>query len=136
MSHLKYYNYPGTGENLSQAHWYSQAVRIGNRIELSGQTGLHHETGIVSPDVGEQIKQAFHSIDIQLKDAGGKGWSQVYKIRSYHVGIDEVHAKEMIKNLKERFPEGGHKPTWTFLGVASLASPELRVEIEVEAIDE
>ncbi|KAL8770836.1 MAG: hypothetical protein Q9209_003487 [Squamulea sp. 1 TL-2023] len=135
MSHLKYYNYAGTGENLSQTYWYNQAVRNGNRIELSGQTGLHHETGDVSPDIGEQIKQAFHSIDIQLKDAGGKGWSQVYKIRSYHVGIDEVHAREMTKNLKERFPEG-HKPLWTFLGVAGLASPDLRVEIDVEAIDE
>lgn len=35
MSQLKYFNYPGFGENM--AHIYSQAVRIGDRVELSGQ---------------------------------------------------------------------------------------------------
>jgi hypothetical protein len=35
MSHLKYFNYPGWGEQM--ADMYSQAVRVGDRIELAGQ---------------------------------------------------------------------------------------------------
>jgi enamine deaminase RidA (YjgF/YER057c/UK114 family) len=35
MSHLKYSNYEGYGERMSGG--YSQAVRIGDRIEISGQ---------------------------------------------------------------------------------------------------
>lgn len=37
MASLKYYNYPGVGEQNKENHWYSQAVRIGDRIECSGQ---------------------------------------------------------------------------------------------------
>lgn len=37
MSHLTYYNYPGVGERNAQTFKYSQAVRIGDRIESSGQ---------------------------------------------------------------------------------------------------
>lgn len=37
MSNLKYYAYPGAGEWAAEHLGYSQAVRIGDRIELSGQ---------------------------------------------------------------------------------------------------
>jgi enamine deaminase RidA (YjgF/YER057c/UK114 family) len=37
MSHLKYFNYPGVGENNKKNFRYSQAVRIGDKIECSGQ---------------------------------------------------------------------------------------------------
>jgi len=37
MSHLQYFSYPGFGEEKREEIWYSQAVRIGDRIEISGQ---------------------------------------------------------------------------------------------------
>ena len=37
MSHLQYFDYPGFGEQAKKQMNYSQAVRIDNRIELSGQ---------------------------------------------------------------------------------------------------
>lgn len=37
MSHLTYYNYEGFGQEAHQEYWYSQAVRVGDRIECSGQ---------------------------------------------------------------------------------------------------
>ena len=37
MAHLSYHNYPGWGETVRQDLHYSQAVRIGDRIECSGQ---------------------------------------------------------------------------------------------------
>ena len=37
MSHLTYYNYEGFGQEAHQNYSYSQAVRIGDRIECSGQ---------------------------------------------------------------------------------------------------
>ena len=40
MSHLQYYNYEGVGEKNKEKYWYSQAVRIGDRIECAGQGGL------------------------------------------------------------------------------------------------
>jgi hypothetical protein len=37
MSHLKYYAYDKVGLKKQQQFKYSQAVRIGDRIECSGQ---------------------------------------------------------------------------------------------------
>jgi hypothetical protein len=37
MSSLQYYVYPGVGKWLEENLGYSQAVRIGDRIEISGQ---------------------------------------------------------------------------------------------------
>jgi len=37
MSHIKYYNYPGVGEYQRQTYYYSQAARVGDLIECSGQ---------------------------------------------------------------------------------------------------
>jgi hypothetical protein len=37
MSHLQYFDYPGFGERSKKELNYSQAVRIDNRIEVSGQ---------------------------------------------------------------------------------------------------
>jgi hypothetical protein len=37
MSHLTYYNYEGFGQEAHQNYSYSQAVRVGDRIECSGQ---------------------------------------------------------------------------------------------------
>lgn len=37
MSHLTYYNYDGVGQRNRQNFKYSQAVRVDDRIECSGQ---------------------------------------------------------------------------------------------------
>ena len=37
MAHLQYFTYPEFGAVLSNESYYSQAVRIGDRIECSGQ---------------------------------------------------------------------------------------------------
>lgn len=37
MADLKYFNYPGVGESNQRDYHYSQAVRIGDKIECSGQ---------------------------------------------------------------------------------------------------
>lgn len=40
MAHLQYHNYEGVGVKNNQDYWYSQAVRIGDRIECAGQGAL------------------------------------------------------------------------------------------------
>lgn len=37
MSHLQYYAYPGVGVENRKHYSYSQAVKVGDRIELAGQ---------------------------------------------------------------------------------------------------
>lgn len=70
-------------------------------------------------------------VDIALKDAGGAGWSQVYRVTSYHVPLDSHALQIMAKEFKVWMP--GHSPIWTAVGAAQLSEKEMQVEIEVVA---
>ncbi|CBX95966.1 similar to endoribonuclease L-PSP [Plenodomus lingam JN3] len=133
MSHLQYFSYKGVGERNLRGHGYQQAVRVGDRIEASGQGGWHPETGAYSDSVKDQIEQAFANVDLCLKDAGGKGWSQVYRVNSYHPILDDDVLKIMADNFKKWMPD--HSPIWTCVGVMKLAEDKMKVEIEVVAHD-
>jgi hypothetical protein len=51
MSSLKYSVYPGAGEFLSKVLYYKQAVRIGDRIEISGQGQLSRVFAIIGRSI-------------------------------------------------------------------------------------
>ena len=154
MSHLTYYNYDGVGTHNRDKFHYSQAVRIGDRIECSGQgtvyfSLIHHsthctnillmnQTGGWDPKTGEfyreinaQIDQAFANVELTLKNAGGKGWEQVFRVNSYHVPINNEALEAMVRNFKKYMPN--HNPLWTCVGVTRLGEDDMRVEIEVVA---
>jgi enamine deaminase RidA (YjgF/YER057c/UK114 family) len=82
-------------------------------------------------DLESQIEQAFSNIDTALKDAGGKGISQVYRITSYHPKSCGDAMPMMKANLLKWFPD--HKSMWTAIGAENLGLPEMLVEIEAVA---
>jgi enamine deaminase RidA (YjgF/YER057c/UK114 family) len=43
MPEIKFFTTPGYGETLLKNRHYSQAVRIGDRVEISGQGGWDDE---------------------------------------------------------------------------------------------
>ncbi|CBF82503.1 RidA family protein [Aspergillus nidulans FGSC A4] len=132
MSHLSWAKVPGSADKASfNFHAYSQAVRVGNTIHLSGQGGWDTQTQAISSSVPRQTDQAFANIDAILHAAGGKGWSQVYKVRSYHLALDAEAQDSMARNFDKWIPE--HKPLWTCVQVGRLAGDGMKVEIEVEA---
>lgn len=155
MTRLQYYSYKGFGEEMKKEYWYNQAVRVGDRlIECSGQgkqvySGqrmashvaglLNSHTGgwdptsqIISPDLSTEIDQAFANVDLALKTAGGKGWSQVYKVNIYVTKSlhDDTYAR-VKENFKKFMPN--HQPIYTLIGVRQLAIPEMHIEIQVSA---
>lgn len=88
----------------------------------------------IHPDLESEIDQAFSNVELALKVAGCKGWSQVYSVRSFHIPADEATLALMAKSLKKWCgPE--QRPIFTMIGVTSLADARMRVEIEVEAFD-
>ncbi|CAH0053822.1 unnamed protein product [Clonostachys solani] len=133
MSHLQYYAYEGQGVKNRENFWYSQAVRVGDRIECAGQGGWDPETGVFEKEINAEIDLAFANVERNLKDAGGKGWSQVFRVNSYHVLLSNEALGAMVRNLKKYMPD--HQPIWTCVGVARLAEDDMRVEIEVVAHD-
>lgn len=131
MSHLQYFSYEGFGQQALKNTYYNQAARAGPIIELSGQGGWDRATGKVHADKAQEVDQVFENIEVALKDAGGKGWDEVYKVRAYVVGWDDELAQHMVRNLRKYCPN--HAPALTGIGVARLAIDGMRVEIEVTA---
>ncbi|KID95218.1 Endoribonuclease L-PSP/chorismate mutase-like protein, partial [Metarhizium majus ARSEF 297] len=133
MSHLQYYAYEKFGVRQREVVGYSQAVRVGDRIEVAGQGGWDPDTGVFEKEINAQVDLAFSNVDRALKDAGGKGWEQVFRINSYHLPLNREAEEAMVRNLKKWMPN--HQPLWTCIGVARLAEDDMRVEIEVSAHD-
>lgn len=109
------------------------ALHTSYNAEVSDSGGWHPETGVYYTEINAQIDQAFANVDRNLKDAGGKGWSQVFRVNSYHVPINDEALRAMTRNFKKWMPD--HAPIWTCVGVARLGDDDMRVEIEVVALD-
>ena len=122
---------PGYGERLHQALHYSQALRVGDRVEISGQGGWNDELQI--PElIEEEIAQAFENVQQTLATAGA-GWEHVVHVNSYHVGGFPPLVNETMSRLfRQYMPD--RAPIWTQLGVETLGLPTMRIEIRVTAI--
>jgi len=65
---------------------YSQAVRIGDRVEISGQGGWDDEFGF-PVDLRDEIVAAFDNMERALATAGAT-WLDVIAVNSYFVAAD------------------------------------------------
>ncbi|KAK6909673.1 endoribonuclease L-PSP [Kwoniella mangroviensis CBS 10435] len=133
MSHLQWYAYEGVGSQNVEQHAYSQAVRVGDRIECSGQGGWDPKSGEFNREITAQIEQAFKNVDLNLRDAGGKGWEQVFKVVTYHVPVNNEAIEAVSAGFRKWCPN--HKPLWTCIGVTRLGEDDMRIEIDVVAHD-
>lgn len=93
--------------------------------------GWDRSTNKMSRDLATQMNQAFENVDHNLKNAGGKGWSEVYKVVSYHVPINDEAVELFVENMKKYCPD--HQPCWTCVGVQRLGQDDMRIEIDVTA---
>ncbi|BCJ61501.1 hypothetical protein Jiend_49230 [Micromonospora endophytica] len=134
-SRPKFFATPGYGDTqLNQMH-YHQAVRIGNRVEISGQGGWDDDFNF--PDsLEDEIVRAFDNVERTLATAGAT-WRDVVHVNSYHLPevdgfIGETHNRVMVEQFRKRM--GDRAPIWTETGVPALGAPGMRVEIRVTAI--
>lgn len=131
MTAPTFHSYPGIGQKNSNNYHYSQSVRYGSVIKCAGQGGFDENGNALRP-MREQLRMAFKNVERALHDAGGKGWSQVISVHSYHIDLDDSF-QAMVDLLKEFMPH--RRPVWVAIGVAKLGEG-MFVEIEVEAFDE
>lgn len=123
------------GRVLREQFHFAAAYRVGETLELSGQTG--HRADLSLPDsVGDEIATAFANVSAVL-DAAGSGWDKVYSIRTYHVvpaGADSIAGDDIgavLGSFGTLMPD--HLPVWTAIAVPALAFPGMHIEIEVKA---
>jgi enamine deaminase RidA (YjgF/YER057c/UK114 family) len=100
---------------------YSRAVRTGPYVTVAGTTGA-------GDDISAQARDALRRIEIALHEVGAS-LTDVVRTRMYVTDISRwrdvgaVHAEAF----------GQIRPVTTMVEVSALISPELMVEIEVDA---
>ena len=130
MDKPEFFVTPGYGDTMLEKLHYSQAVKIGNRIETSGQGGW--DDHFAFPDrLEDEIAQAFATVERTLATAGAS-WKDVVHVNSYHVGFPPETNATMVKLFRQYLQD--RKPIWTETGVTALGDPHMRVEIRVSAI--
>ncbi len=99
-------------------------------IFLSGQVAWDEESQVRGQGYREQAELAVKNVLTALEAAGADP-SQVLHVRVYMRGELADHLPEVAPVLADTF--GPHRPAVTGIGVASLATPDTLVEIEVVA---
>jgi enamine deaminase RidA (YjgF/YER057c/UK114 family) len=108
---------------------YSRAIRVGDRVLVSGTTAARGDDPIPD-DAGEQARVALETIARALEQAGAE-LRDVIRTRVFVVDLP-TNGDPVLEAYGEALR--GARPTISTLGVAALVDPRLKVEIEVEAI--
>jgi enamine deaminase RidA (YjgF/YER057c/UK114 family) len=119
-----------SGRSIEDQYAYSRALRVGDRVFISGSTALNARGGIDGPgDMYRQTRSTLDTIFAALAEAGGTPADLVYT-KSFFTDLS--HMTDYTRAWLEAF--GDVRPTSTTLGIPALLRPEMLVEIEAEAI--
>jgi enamine deaminase RidA (YjgF/YER057c/UK114 family) len=109
---------------------YSRAVRMGPYVHVAGTTASDENGRVIGEgDPYAQANYIFNKIEAALNEAGA-ALTDVVRTRMFVV--DVTHWEAIGKAHGERF--ANIRPAATLIEVSRLISPELLVEIEVDAI--
>jgi 2-iminobutanoate/2-iminopropanoate deaminase len=124
----KFITAPGVGG----LEGFSQAVKIGKRIYVSGQVGVDHAGAVVgASDLGAQATQAFHNLQAVLLAAGATP-EDVVHLDFYLVEPNEADLATVRNAGSVFFPAAG-APAGNVVGIQSLPRPGLRIAIAAVA---
>lgn len=120
-------NPPGT-EQIYKRMQFSQAVRVGDLVWVSGQVGLD-EQGTVGEGIDAQARLAFKNLSRVLAEAGAS-LADVVELITFHTSMSDIRGFAKVKAgfIPEDFP------AWTAVGVRELVMPQLLVEIRATAV--
>jgi enamine deaminase RidA (YjgF/YER057c/UK114 family) len=110
-----------SGSEYESVVGYSRAVRVGPHVVVAGTTGD-------GQDIAAQTREALRRIEVALHEAGAE-LSDVVRTRMYVTDISQW--QDVAALHAEVF--GDIRPVATMVEVSALISPELLVEIEVDA---
>ena len=109
---------------------YSRAVRVGNVVQVAGTTASNEQGQVMGlNDAYAQTTYILNKIKTALEEAGAS-LEDVVRTRMYVVDITQWEAigrahGEFFRDIR---------PASTMVEISRLVSPEMLVEIEVEAI--
>jgi 2-iminobutanoate/2-iminopropanoate deaminase len=104
------------------------AVRAGQRLWISDTVGVVPD-GSIPNDTVEQFQLAMDSLDRCLRAAGGRP-AHIVKVT---VLLTDIADRGRINPIRQAY-FGDHRPASTLFEVSALVAPEMKVEIEAEAV--
>jgi reactive intermediate/imine deaminase len=105
---------------------YTDAVRYGDVLYVSGCGPLDADMNLVGgDDVAAQTRQVLVNLQ-RILDAAGASFADILKVTVY---LTDVNDREKINPVRQEF-FGDARPASTLIGVAALAIPGMKVEIE------
>lgn len=116
-----------SGSPFEQKIGYSRAVVDGDRIHVSGTTGYDYKTMTMPEDAGQQARNALHTIEEALEQAGSS-LKDVVRVRYYITDMAWYDA--LVTVAGETFADV--RPAATMI-VCGLTTPEMKIEIEADA---
>ena len=117
---------PDMGEPISH---YTDAVRFGDLLFISGVAPLDHENKVVCEgDVVGQAEYVLQTMARILAQAGGT-FADVLRVTVYLIHVED---RTRINPLRQRY-FGTTRPASTLVEVSALAVPGMLVEIEAIA---
>jgi len=105
---------------------YSQAVRAGDTVYLSGQIPLDPKTMQIVDGFENQVKQVFDNLEAVCKAAGGS-FAQVVRLTIYLVDLGKFSVVNDMMAARFQAPF----PARATIGVASLPRA---AQVEIDAI--
>ena len=112
-----------------EAYALSQGFRVGDLVFVSGQAALDEQGRIVGPgDFDAQAEQTFRNL-ARVLEAGGSSLERIVKVTIF---LTDMANFPKIVELRRRWFVPPY-PADTIVEVASLALPELEIEIEAIA---
>ena len=107
---------------------YCHGVRAGNQLWISGMVGKAPDS-TVPDDVVEQFRIAMGYLDGVLRSVGGEP-RNIVKVQVF---LTDITDRAKINPLREEY-FGEHRPASSLFEVSALVAPELKVEIEAQAV--
>ena len=125
MTEIKRFLLP---DEMAPVSHYCHVTRAGDRVWVSGTVGVRSD-GTIPEDTAEQFQVAIDSVDRCLKAAGAEA-RHVVKVM---VLLTDINDRAAINPIRQAY-FGEHRPASTLFEVSALVAPEMKVEIEVEAV--
>ena len=122
MSEKQEYRVPGLNPPISH---YTDAIRFGDLVFLSGIAPVDEELNVVGDDAAAQAEQLFANMK-RVLDAVGATFTDILKVTVY---LTDVNDRTAINPIRQKY-FGDARPASTLVGVAELAVPDMKVEIE------
>lgn len=104
---------------------YTDAVRFGRLVFVSGIAPLDADLNVVGQDSAEQTDYILQTLG-RILDKLGASFADVLRVTVY---LTEVADRVAINPVRQRY-FGASRPASTLIGVSQLAIPGMKVEIE------